>query len=273
MKGAKSATGTTSGQIGARRSSAKRGGIPVEIRRRMSDLDGRILHAREIPLEAMADLIDLLREAPMLMDLVVERFRRHVRSGALGACWLGIVLGESKGDVVDEALLWALGLYGELLDETVGPCLMHRGSSLLERVVSEIEKTTDDHRRGWLYDLLESMLLAEDESVRERLRPVVRHRWSVERGARSVEMRSVLRLMVALDEPDVRDLLSEARRICEPGSELERELGGVEMQLRGELPLAGFAREVADEGWRESARRIGVLAGMEPWAATRRRDS
>lgn len=234
--------------------------VPAEMRLRVRVLvDQEITYAKRPPLESMAELIDLVRAEPRLVRFVVGRYRRLVVQEALAACWLALVLGETRRRAADGVLLESLGRHDVLLDEAAAAGLIRRADVLFERVVGDLECEMDQHRRGWLYEVLEAVALSPDASLRERLRAVTQERWRIERERPSELVVQVLGLMVLLGEPGVEDRVREARELCERGSDLDRNLNDVVAELTGQLPAGSYVRGVLAEDWRASARNLSVL--------------
>lgn len=237
-----------------------RGGVPGEMRLRARVLvDEEITYANRPPLASMAELIELVRAEPRLVRFVVGRYRRLVGQDALAACWLALVLGEARRPAADEVLLEALGRHDVLHDEAVAAGLIRRADVLFERVVGELECEVHQHRRGWLYELLDAVALSPDARLRERLKAVAQERWRVERERRSELLAQVLGLMVLLGESGVEARVREARELCERGSDLDRNLNDVLAELSGEMVAGSYARGVLAEDWRASARNLSLL--------------
>lgn len=222
----------------------------------------RVLAARRgaIPLEAMAELIDLGTRDPGVRDAVLSELAEQLWSAKrdLQLGWLCLVAGELGGQGL-RALITLLGQTdSDDVTEAVWPTLTRHAVEAYPDVVAALDRFGSEHQRGVLYDALKGAIVLGDDELKRDLAERARAWARRELKARSGVVDGPLGLLVALAVPDARSLLSEARRVgrADLGAEWnDLEPGGDALET---------TRQVLRETWRDTAMNLRKLFHPTP---------
>ncbi len=212
------------------------------------------------PVEAMEKLIALASKDAAARRLVVENLTGLAHDGGdeTGITWLGIVCGELGAEgalAVLEVLRREGDWEGDIIDCILTYALQRRVTLVLPAVMRAIHQAEHDQTRYGLYEVIEGALLG-DQGTKERLVLFARERWEVEKTEPKgpLLVTSPLFLLLAAGEPDIPELVREARALCRRGDELDRDLDEIESFARGEMDSLEGPRAIAAKDWRDSIR-------------------
>lgn len=212
------------------------------------------------PEAAMEKLIALASKDAAARRLVVEALTTLAHDGGdeTAITWLGVVCGELGVEgalAVLEVMRSEEEWEGDIIGCTLTFTLQRRVSLVLPAVIRAIHQAENDQTRYGLYEVIEGALLA-DRATKERLVVFARERWEVEKNERKgpALLASPLFLLLAAGEPDIPELVREARALCRRGDDLDREINDIEAILRGEMDALELVRANAACDWRASVR-------------------